>query len=109
MPRLLYHWTPRRTQSRVRREGLRSDLALGSLKAVWACSRSKIGWALSHVAARHGFTPDEFVLVQITVPRRQIRKSCWRGVYTCKRGYGPERIRILGGIECLTGVTHETL
>jgi hypothetical protein len=88
----LFHWTPRKNLAAILKRGLLPHYAVGNKRTVWACRRTKAAWALLHVAMRHGFDPDQFVLIEVKVTHSKIRKTCWRGVYTCDGGYPPERI-----------------
>lgn len=83
-PRYLYHWTHRSNLRSIRRQGLLACYATGQLRAVWACDRSQMAWALSHVAANHGWTPDSMVCIRIRVSGIENKRTAWKGVYTVR-------------------------
>lgn len=83
-PRYLYHWTHRANLRSIRRRGLLASLATGQLRAVWMCDRSQLAWAISHVAANHGWSPDAMVCIRIRVRGLANKNTAWGGVYTVR-------------------------
>ena len=72
---LLRHATPRRNLRSIFRTGLQPGLALGKLKAVWLHATTKGCWAVRHVAHRHHVPVEDVVVLEVRVPRSQLRRN----------------------------------
>ncbi len=71
----LYHATHWRNVLSIRRAGLRPDCSQGRLRAVWFCQRRDRFRAVLHVCQRHGWAPDEIVVITLEVPEATVRRS----------------------------------
>lgn len=84
-----YHWTSRSALDRIVWTGLDPDYAEGKLKVVWFCDYSRVAYALGHIAYRHGWTPDEMVLLRFPCLGVSYAYTAWPGIFTSDR-----RVRI---------------
>jgi hypothetical protein len=87
---VLYHTTPARTLAGILASGLLPGLSRGARPAVWLHARGRLGWALAHVARRHG--ADAVVSLRVRVPRAWLTRRR-RGVWTCGRAVPPGLIQ----------------
>jgi hypothetical protein len=85
---ILFHVSPRRNKASIDKYGLLPEKATGKEKAIWLCSRSKIVWALAHLALKPHKAPiNGLVVYKVEVQRGQVRRFS-RGVY---RAFQPLR------------------
>ena len=81
--RSLYHWTHRDNVPSIMREGLRPDLATGSMKAVWMVPALYRSHAAFWCCARHGWHVSDLVLLKIDVSKiRPTKRSGEWHLYT---------------------------
>jgi hypothetical protein len=83
---VLYHTTPARRLASVLAHGLLPGLSRGARPVVWLHARGRLGWALAHVAQRHG--SQAVVSLRVRVPRAWLTRRR-RGVWTCARAVPP--------------------
>jgi hypothetical protein len=95
---LLRHATPRRNLRSIFRTGLQPALALGKLKAVWLHATAKGRWAVRHVAGRHQVSVEAVVVLEVRVPRSQLRRNR-RGLWYCPFRIDPEQIVSVNGLK----------
>lgn len=101
-PFMLYHWTHVENLRPIEHNGLDPDYAEGRKKCVWLCEYGKIGWALCHIATRHGWEADSMICLQVRMLWADVRRSANDGVYTCAELIHPNKLdavlyRIGGG------------
>lgn len=89
----LYHWTHFVNFESIADIGLDPSYAEGKLCVVWVCEHNRIGWAMSHIAARHGWNPDDMVLIRIRRKDVSWTATAYPGVYTTTRKIVPSRFR----------------
>lgn len=89
---LLRHATPLRNLTAIRRGGLLCSKSQGKLPVVWLHAPGKTPWAAIHTVRRHGGRVENVVILEVSVPRRWLRRSK-RGLWFCPRDVPPWRIR----------------
>jgi hypothetical protein len=87
---VLYHTAPARTLASILAHGLLPGLSRGARPVVWLHARGRLGWALAHVARRHGAAA--VVSLRVRVPRGWLTRRR-RGVWTCGRAVPPGLIQ----------------
>lgn len=80
-PFYLYHWTHKDNLPSIYGFGLDPARATGERLLVWACEESRIGWALCHIANRHGWHPDDMVLIRLQFSRVNWKRTSWPEVW----------------------------
>lgn len=88
----VYHWTHRKNLRGIAGEGLNPKYATGKIKLVWACEPDRIGWALLHVCERHGWNPDDMILLRVQTGCMTWRRSAWQSVYNCASLVPPDML-----------------
>lgn len=83
-PQNLFHWTHKDNVESITANGLDPEYATGAEEKVWCCDTMRIGWALSHVAARHGWNVSDMVLLYVETLDNDFQRSQVRGAYTCR-------------------------
>lgn len=89
---LLRHATPRKNLESIARHGLLCRKSQGRLPVVWLHSPAKSAWATLHTVKRHGGRIEAVAVIEVSVPRRWLRKSR-RGLWYCTRDIAPFRFR----------------
>src|SRR5258707_803996 len=69
------HATLRQNLETIRPDGLLCSKSQGKRKAVWLHVPSRTAWAMLHVVKRHGGKVEDVVVLEVDVPRSQVRKS----------------------------------
>jgi hypothetical protein len=87
---VLYHTTPARKLASILAHGVLPELSRGAQAVVWLHARGRLGWALGHVAHRHGTAA--VVSLRVLVPRAWLTRRR-RGVWTCARPVPPGMIQ----------------
>lgn len=82
MKREVYHWTHESNLGSIITHGVDPSFSEGKLLASWFCGPSRLGWALCHVANRHGWDPDEMICLRIEVDSSTLKRTCNTGVWT---------------------------
>lgn len=77
-----YHWTHKSLLASVLETALDPEFAQGKMKVVWWCEWSKVGYALGHIAARHGWAPDDMVLIRFVKHTVPYANTAYPGIYT---------------------------
>jgi hypothetical protein len=90
---LLRHATPARNLTSILRAGLLCSKSQGKLPVVWLCSPCKSFWALLHTLKRLGGRAESTVIIEVSVPRRWLRRSARKRLWCCPRDIRPERIK----------------
>jgi hypothetical protein len=90
---LLRHATPARNLNSILQAGLLCSKSQGKLPVVWLCSPCKSSWALLHAIRRHGGRAESTVILEVSVPRRWLRRSARKRLWCCPRDLRPERIK----------------
>jgi hypothetical protein len=104
---LLRHATPARNLPSILRAGLLTSKSQGKLPVVWLCSPCKSSWALLHTVKRHGGRVESVVILEISVPRRWLRRSARKGLWCSPRDIGPERIKAVLTFQEMAGASAE--
>lgn len=81
----VYHWTHRNNLASILWTGLDPSYAEGKLKVVWFCDSDRVGWALAHIAARHGWNHDDMVLLRWPKYQTPFANTAFAGVYTTNK------------------------
>ena len=97
-----YHWTHRDTLRGIIETGLDPAMAEGKLKVVWFCDSSKVGYALGHIAYRHGWPADDMVLIRFPRDPVPYANTAWGGIFTTT-----ERVKIKAHCAVKFGVLGE--
>ena len=85
MPRsYVYHWTHRTNLTSILTTGLDPAYSEGRAHLAWVCGPRRIGWALQHIAMRHGWEPDEMVLLKINGDLPCLRDSGRQYLYNTR-------------------------
>ena len=74
----LFHVTPARSVPGIKRRGLLTAKATGTLPAVWLVTPGSIGWAQEHVRVEH--RAGRVAVLTLDVPRSRLRRK-WKGVW----------------------------
>ena len=88
----LRHATIARNLPSVLRNGLLCSKSKGRLKVVWLHTPNKTSWAALHTVRRHGGRVEAVVVLEVSVPRRWLRRNR-RGLWYCVRDIPADRIR----------------
>jgi len=75
VPDKLYHWTHCTNINSIGLKGLDPIFATGNRRVVYGVARERIAWALGHIAAHHGVSPDELVLMLIITDHNEWKKT----------------------------------
>jgi hypothetical protein len=105
---LIRHATPRKNLSSIRKGGLLTSKSKGKLPAVWLHAMGKTPWAILHVAKRHKARAESVIVLEISVPRRWLRRAR-RGLWYCLRDVPPSRIRQVIGFAEVAGTSLEPI
>lgn len=89
---ILYHWTHSENMNSIQAIGIDPSFAEGRKKCVWVCAGTRIGWAMCHIAQRHGWNPDEMVCYRVELPAEVLKRTAIPEVYTCDATIIPEDI-----------------
>lgn len=81
-PEFVYHWTHKDNVVSILHYGLDPSYAEGRLRVVWFCEPERVGWALAHIAARHGWNHDDMVLIRWPKYQTPYAFTAFGGVYT---------------------------
>ncbi len=87
---VLYHTTPARRLPSILRFGIRPELSRGARRESWLHTRGRLGWALDHVARRHGTAA--VVSLRVLVPRSSLTRRK-RGVWTTAAAIAPSAVQ----------------
>ena len=77
----LYHATPKANLQNIRENGLDPNRSTGKESLVWLHTQSRTEWAIIHVTQRHKCEVSEVAIIEVNVPRSQLRRR-WRGLWT---------------------------
>ncbi len=105
---IIRHATPRRNLRSILRSGLLPGLARGKIKAVWLHASGKTSWAIPHVAGRHHVPQDQVVVLEVRVPRSQLRRNR-RGVWYCPFIIAPQQIISVNGLKLFKPIADATV
>ena len=72
---ILRHATLKGRLASILRHGLLCSKSRGRLKAVWLHSPAASTWATIHTVKRHGGRVEDVVILEVRVPRRQLRRG----------------------------------
>ena len=103
---LVRHATLKRNLDSIRRLGLLCRKSKGKRKVVWAHAESKTAWATLHVVKRHGGRVEDVVIIEVSIPRRWLRRNR-RGLWYSVKDVPPKRIRRLIGFAEVAGASVE--
>jgi hypothetical protein len=88
----LLHATLARNLASILKRSLLIKKSKGKRKAVWLQAAAKTSWAVLHTVRRHGGPVEQVVVLDVSVPRRWLRRSR-RGLWYCPRDIPAGRIR----------------
>jgi hypothetical protein len=88
------------------RAGLLCSKSLGKLAVVWLCSAAKSSWAVLHTVKRHGGRIESVVVLEVSVPRKWLRKSK-KGLWYCPQDVSPDQIRKVFTFQQLAGQSQD--
>lgn len=92
----LYHVTP--YPHLIEADGvIAHDRSVNKIKAVWLVTKTRIPWAISHVADRHGVDTYEVYVFEVRVPRGWLVRWFGRTRHTwyCPRSVPRDRFRLV--------------
>jgi hypothetical protein len=89
----LRHATLARNLPSIDESGLLCSKSRGKLPVVWLHAPSKSAWAMVHTVKRHGGRIENVVVLEVTVPRRWLKRSTKRGLWYVARDLPVHRIR----------------
>jgi hypothetical protein len=93
------HASPTKNIPSILRHGLLTSKSQGKRKAIWLHRPSCSGWAAVHTARRHHVAIEAVCIIEVEVPRGQLRKSGKPGVWYTTEDIGPERLGAIRGID----------
>ena len=97
----VFHASPAKNLRSIFSTGIQHTLAKGKRKLVWLHEARKRTWAVAHVAARHGTAAKQVAVIEVHVPRADLRRAR-KGVYTIARTIRPDEIHGVNGLRiCL--------
>jgi hypothetical protein len=91
---LLRHATLKKNLRSIGRLGLLTAFSKGKRPVVWLHSESASEWAALHVCRRHHGRIEDVVVIELTIPRRWLRRNR-RRLWYCTRDLGPARFKQL--------------
>lgn len=91
---IIYHATPNWNAPGCIGQGILCCRAAGKRKVVWLHTAGFTYWAVHHVAYRHGCTPQQVIVLRVSLPRRRLRRGPIRGLWYCIGDVTPERILV---------------
>jgi hypothetical protein len=74
---------------------------------VWPCSPCKSTWGLLHTVKRHGGWAEGTVILEVSVPRRWLRRAGRKRRWCCPRDIRPERTKRVLTFEDVAGASTE--
>ena len=78
----LYHTTLKRNLDSIRKHGLTPSFAQKQTNPrVWLHTKSRRLWGILHVQKRHKVPMSEILIIEVNVPRSQLKRR-WRGIWT---------------------------
>ena len=89
---ILYHATLKSRLPSILRHGLLCSKSKGRLKVVWLHTSNKSSWAALHTVKRHGGRVEAVVVLELSVPRRWLRRSR-KGLWYSVRDLPAHRVR----------------
>lgn len=92
MLRDYYHWTHKDNAESISRTGIDPAYSEGRMEVAWVCAARRVGWALCHVAQRHGWDPDDMVCFEVELHDGNVKRTCNDGVYTSASIIDPDAI-----------------
>jgi hypothetical protein len=81
---LLRHATQKRNLPSIERLGLLTSKSKGKLPVVWLHAPTKTAWASLHTVKRHGGRVEDVVVLEVSIPRRWLRRNR-RGLWYCTK------------------------
>ena len=94
---VIYHWTHRDNVESILRIGVDPSMATGELYAVWGCRLAKLCWAREHVCSRHGWSPEDVVLLRLDVRRYRCYRTAWPQVFYTPQHISPDNVSVVPG------------
>ncbi len=88
----LRHATVVRNLPSILKSGLLCSKSKGRLKVVWLHTSNKTTWATLHTVRRRGGRVEAVVVLEVSVPRRWLRRSR-KGLWFSVRDIPPDRVR----------------
>src|SRR5947209_5632653 len=88
----LRHATIAKNLPGVMQNGLLCRKSKGRLKVVWLHTSNKSSWAALHTVKRHGGRVEAVVVLELSVPRRWLRRSR-KGLWYSVRDLPAHRVR----------------
>lgn len=85
----VYHWTHRENLASIMREGIDPAYSEGRSHQAWVCGPRRIGWALAHIAQRHGWGADDMVLLKVSGDLPHLKNTFLQWVYTTREVIRP--------------------
>jgi hypothetical protein len=104
---LLRHATPACNLASILKAGLLTSKSKGRLPVVWLCSPGQSSWATLHTVKRHGGRVETVVIIEVSVPRRWLRKSARKRLWYCPRDIAPDRIKRVWTFQEVAGASAE--
>jgi len=89
---LIRHATAGRNLPSINALGLLCSKSKGKKPVVWFHVPTRSAWATLHVVRRHGGKVENVVVLEVSIPRKWLRKSK-RGLWYCPRDVPPERFK----------------
>ncbi|HXG08382.1 MAG TPA: hypothetical protein VNK04_01190 [Gemmataceae bacterium] len=89
----LRHATLSRRMAGILRDGLLAGKSRGRRRCVWLHTPGRSEWAVLHVICRHGGRPEQVTLIDVSVPRRWLRRGPRPGLWYVLADIPPERFR----------------
>jgi hypothetical protein len=89
---LVRHATLARNLPSILQHGLLCSKSKGRLKVVWLHTPNKTSWAALHTVRRHGGRVEAVVVLEVSVPRRWLRRSR-KGLWYSVRDIPADRVR----------------
>lgn len=85
----LYHVTPTRNINSILARGLLVKKSKTANKCIWLVMRSRLDWAIEHVAARHNVPTSEVTCILLEWPQVDCLRH-GRSVFWSKKNIPPE-------------------
>lgn len=98
---LLFHVSPSVNRESIRRRGLLRMMARGRSLSVWACTQTRIEWAIRHVMGRHREAARGVDVWVISIDRDRAKKTGRRGVWRTEHDVGPSDVAIYQQMEAV--------
>jgi len=88
----LYHVTSRDEFDSIMEHGVSPAFAETRTKCMWLVDDEHLMWSLAHISSRKDISTLRLLVFVVSVPKLQLRRTKWAGVYQCFSAAYPTNI-----------------